>query len=102
MQNYNDIPQLAGLEEDLALKQEMEAKIVCCKALKCYYIALTYLNGQKWPEARALFQRATIYANKAKNDTIVPDSMREGTDLFNSVFSAYCYWHSRHTGYIGF
>ena len=78
MQNYNDIPQLAGLEEDLALKQEMEAKIVCCKALKCYYIALTYLNGQKWPEARALFQRATIYANKAKNDTIVPDSMREG------------------------
>ena len=71
MQNYNDIPQLAGLEEDLALKQEMEAKIVCCKALKCYYIALTYLNGQKWPEARALFQRATIYANKAKNDTIV-------------------------------
>ena len=34
MQNYNDIPQLAGLEEDLALKQEMEAKIVCCKALK--------------------------------------------------------------------
>ena len=81
MQNYNDIPQLAGLEEDLALKQEMEAKIVCCKALKCYYIALTYLNGQKWPEARALFQRATIYANKAKNDTIVPDSMREGKDL---------------------
>ena len=81
MQNYNDIPQLAGLEEDLALKQEMEAKIVCCKALKCYYIALTYLNGQKWPEARALFQRATIYANKAKNDTIVPDSMREGKQL---------------------
>ena len=81
MQNYNDIPQLAGLEEDLALKQEMEAKIVCCKALKCYYIALTYLNGQKWPEARALFQRATIYANKAKNDTIVTDSMREGKDL---------------------
>ena len=81
MQNYNDIPQLAGLEEDLALKQEMEAKIVCCKALKCYYIALTYLNGQKWPEARALFQRATIYANKAKNDTIVPDAMREGKQL---------------------
>jgi len=88
MQNYNDIPQLAGLEEDLALKQEMEAKIVCCKALKCYYIALTYLNGQKWPEARALFQRATIYANKAKNDTIVPDSMREGMkDLMQLIES---------------
>jgi len=77
MQNYNDIPKLAGLEEDLALKQEMEAKVVYCKALKCYYIALTYLNGQKWPEARALFQRATSYANKAKNDKIVPEGMRQ-------------------------
>merc|ERR1712223_971815 len=77
MQNYNDIPKLAGLEEGLALKQEMEAKVVYCKALKCYYIALTYLNGQKWPEARALFQRATSYANKAKNDKIVPDGMRQ-------------------------
>lgn len=34
IQNYNDVPQLAGLEEDLALKQEMEAKIVYCKAQK--------------------------------------------------------------------
>lgn len=34
IQNYNDVPQLAGLEEDLGLKQEMEAKIVYCKANK--------------------------------------------------------------------
>ena len=38
---------------------------------------MTYLNGQKWPEARALFQRATSYANKAKNDKIVPEGMRQ-------------------------
>ena len=34
IQNYNDVPQLAGLEEDLALKQEMEAKVMHCKAHK--------------------------------------------------------------------
>ena len=34
IQNYLDIPQLAGLEEDLALRQEMEAKVVYCKAMK--------------------------------------------------------------------
>ena len=34
VQNYMDIPQLAGLEEDLALRQLMEAKVVCCKAHK--------------------------------------------------------------------
>ena len=34
IQNYMDIPVLAGLEEDLALRQEMEAKVVYCKAQK--------------------------------------------------------------------
>ena len=33
--------------------------------------------GQKWPEARALFQRATSYANKAKNDDILPKNLRQ-------------------------
>ena len=35
---------------------------------RCYYIALSFLSGQKWAEAMALFQRATAYSNKAKND----------------------------------
>jgi len=77
IQNYNDVPQLAGLEEDLGLKQEMEAKIVYCKANKCYFIALTYMAGQKWAETRALFQRASAYANKVKNDTLLPEAMRK-------------------------
>ena len=103
IQNYNEMPQLAGLEDDLELKQEMEAKVVCCKAHKyvfdiwfseniitffllisiiislfrCYFIALTYMGGQKWAETRALFQRAGAYANKVKNDSILPQAMRE-------------------------
>lgn len=77
IQNYNDVPQLAGLEEDLALKQEMELKIVYCKANKCYYIALTYMSSQKWAETRALFQRANAYANKVKNDSLLPDAMKK-------------------------
>ncbi len=39
---------------------------------RCYYIALTFLSNQKWAEAMALFQRATAYANKAKNDKTLP------------------------------
>jgi len=77
IQNYNEMPQLAGLEDDLELKQEMEAKVVYCKAHKCYFIALTYMGGQKWAETRALFQRAGAYANKVKNDSILPQVMRE-------------------------
>ena len=44
---------------------------------RCYFIALTYMAGQKWAETRALFQRAGAYANRVKNDTILPQAMRE-------------------------
>ena len=43
-----------------------------CIVRRCYYIALTFLTNQKWAEAMALFQRATAYANKAKNDKTLP------------------------------
>ena len=35
------------------------------------------MGGQKWAETRALFQRAGAYANKVKNDSILPQVMRE-------------------------
>ena len=35
------------------------------------------MAGQKWAETRALFQRAGAYANRVKNDTILPQAMRE-------------------------
>jgi hypothetical protein len=44
--------------------------------LRCYYIALSFLSGQKWAEAMALFQRATAYASKAKNDKYLPGEPR--------------------------
>ncbi len=43
---------------------------------RCYYIALSFLSNQKWAEAMALFQRATAYANKAKNDKSLPSKFQ--------------------------
>jgi len=47
---------------------------------RCYYIALSFLSGQKWAEAMALFQRATAYANKAKNDKSLPSKLTKAND----------------------
>ena len=50
IQNYNEMPQLAGLEDDLELKQEMEAKVVYCKAHKyviCLKISAIILRKQR-------------------------------------------------------
>jgi signal recognition particle subunit SRP68 len=35
------------------------------------------MSGQKWAEARALYQRATTYANKAKNDSLLSLAMKK-------------------------
>lgn len=41
------------------------------KAWRCNFLAQAFLSAQKWPEAMALFQRATAHAKKAKNDKML-------------------------------
>ena len=71
IQNLNELPQLAGLEEDVEFAQEIEAKVVYFKAWRCCYIAQAFLLAQKWPEAMALFERATVHAKKAQKDSLL-------------------------------
>ena len=88
MQNLNEMPQLAGLEEDLAFRQEVEAKTVYYKACRCFFIAQAFMAAQKWPEAMAMFQRATSYATKAKGDKILEQGLRgDASKLVESVES---------------
>ena len=90
IQNLADMPQLAGLDEDLGFKHEVshvcrqphtfyyfdffspkfqiEAKVTYFKAWRCHFLAQSIMAAQKWSEAMALYQRATTYAKKAKND----------------------------------
>jgi len=84
IQNLNDVKNLAGLDEDLEFHHEIEAKVSYYKAARCFYIALTFLNAQKWAEAMALFQRAKEYGNKAKKDSKLEASMRKDVDKLDS------------------
>jgi len=84
IQNLNDMKNLAGLDEDLEFHHEIEAKVSYYKAARCFYIALTFLNAQKWPEAMALFQRAREYGNKAKKDSKLEASMRKEVEMLDS------------------
>lgn len=80
IQHLTDMPLLAGLEEDLAFKHEVEAKVVFYQAWRCYFIALSFLSAQKWPEAMALFQRATHHAQKATANQNLDSSLRSEVD----------------------
>jgi len=74
--NLSELPTLAGLEDDLEFKQLVEAKVTFFKAWRCCFLAQAFLYAQKWPEAMALFQRATAYGNKANQDKMLEKSLR--------------------------
>ncbi|XP_071796906.1 signal recognition particle subunit SRP68-like [Asterias amurensis] len=57
IQNHSEISQLAGLEDDDSLQQELTAKTFKYKALRCFYLAQSYTTTKKWREASALYER---------------------------------------------
>lgn len=66
IQNLCEMTQLAGLEEDLELKQENEAKILYYKALRCFHVAACYAKQEKWAEAQVLYKRTLQRIEQAK------------------------------------
>ena len=80
IQNLNDVKNLAGLDEDLEFHQKVEAEVNYYKSFRCYYIALSFMAGQRWPEAMALFQRVTVYTGKSLKDPSLSDKMKKETE----------------------
>ncbi|KAF2360343.1 Signal recognition particle subunit SRP68 [Trinorchestia longiramus] len=66
IQNLNEMCQLAGLEDDLELKQENDTKIAYFKALRCYHVAESYAKQEKWAEALTLYKRSEQRIAEAK------------------------------------
>ena len=65
MQNYSEVPNLPGLEEDQSLKEEMTAKSAACKAYRCFYTAQVYVIGKQYAQAIALLKQTQSYATDA-------------------------------------
>lgn len=58
IQSLHEVTGLAGLEEDESLKQATESKVTFYRAFRSYYIAVAFIQAQKWPEAMAIFQKS--------------------------------------------
>ncbi|KAK6187871.1 hypothetical protein SNE40_005802 [Patella caerulea] len=65
IQNLSDIPNLPGLEDDSALEEEVNTRVLGYKAFRTFYIGKSYANGMKWTEAIALYQKSLDYTKQA-------------------------------------
>lgn len=76
IQCLSDVTSLPGLENDDDLAANNDSKMTFYKAFRSYYVAQAYINALKWPEAMAVFQRATQHSAKARRDPNVAADMK--------------------------
>ncbi|PNF17286.1 Signal recognition particle subunit SRP68 [Cryptotermes secundus] len=100
LQNYGELQQLPGLEDDLKYQQEIETKTKAYRAFRCFYIAQSLVGLRRWREGMALYQRAEQYvreALEASNASQALDSKLHtqlqtlSHDIEGQVFSAHAH-----------
>ncbi|CAF4900249.1 unnamed protein product [Pieris macdunnoughi] len=68
LQNYTELQQLPGFENDSAYQQEIETQVKAYKAFRCYYIAQVLTGLRRFREALAMLERCSSYtADSIKN-----------------------------------
>jgi len=77
IQNLTEIVELRSDDPEQA--KEIAAKILSYKALRCFYMALSYSSASKWPEALALFDRAATQMASAKDHFATCKNVPEDT-----------------------
>ena len=87
IQNLNEMPHLAGLEDDLQLRNDIEAQITAYKAYRCYHIAESFVKLEKWLEALALYERTIAHIKEAKKSKLEASLIKELKNLEHEIDS---------------
>uniref|UniRef100_A0A2P2HW53 Signal recognition particle subunit SRP68 n=1 Tax=Hirondellea gigas TaxID=1518452 RepID=A0A2P2HW53_9CRUS len=66
IQSLTETRLLSGLEDDLELKQENDAKVTFFKAMRCFHVGESYAKQEKWAEALVLYDRTAERITEAK------------------------------------
>lgn len=76
LQNFTELQQLPGFENDAAYQQEIETQMKAYRAFRCYYIAQVLTGLRRFREALAMLERSSNYtaesiANKLTDKKLV-------------------------------
>lgn len=65
LQNYVELQQLPGFENDSAYQKEIENELRAYKAFRCYYIAQVLTGLRRFREALAMLERCSTYTTES-------------------------------------
>ena len=66
IQNYKELEETTDAEE-VENKKSAVAKGLSCRAFRCYYLALSYINTYEWNKGLALLERCAMHVEVAKS-----------------------------------
>ncbi|KAJ2945925.1 hypothetical protein O0L34_g4840 [Tuta absoluta] len=87
LQNYTELQQLPGFEEDAAYQKEIEDQAKAYRAFRCFYIAQVLTGLRRFREALAMLERCATYASDAKACKLSPELTSKLTTLQKDVES---------------
>lgn len=61
LQNYNELQQLPGFENDAVYQKEIDTQMKAYRAFRCYYIAQVLTGLRRFREALAMLERCNTY-----------------------------------------
>lgn len=65
LQHISDLGEIPNLADSHASQKQNTARTFAFKAHRCYHLAESYVTMKKWPEAIALFERASSHVIQA-------------------------------------
>lgn len=90
VQNLQELPNLAGLEEDQEVRKSVNTQLSVYTAFRCFFIGQGYETSEKWPEAMALYTKAEQSLKSVIDEISEEDLKSRGEKLLSEVVSAKC------------
>jgi len=87
LQNFNELQQLPGLENDIEYQKDIEVSITAYKSFRCYYVADVLAGTKKFRESHALFDRALSYA-EIKSSPKIGSTLRKDLEELEQKIQA--------------
>ncbi|XP_034830976.1 signal recognition particle subunit SRP68 [Maniola hyperantus] len=77
LQNYTELQQLPGFENDTAYQKEIETELKAYRAFRCYYIAQVLTGLRRFREALAMLERCSTYTTESLTSKLLDKQLLE-------------------------
>ncbi|XP_059045367.1 signal recognition particle subunit SRP68 [Achroia grisella] len=88
LQNYTELQQLPGFENDAVYQQEIETQMKAYRAFRCYYIAQVLTGLRRFREALAMLERCDSYVTDSIGSKLADKQLLEKLQILKKYIES--------------